>query len=101
MDQSHHGNKTRGGYQSPNLPPNEGGETLRETIHSPRILPRETMEGDIIGFLESPSSFVARGAIREQEIAENIFDWWISGKSYKKWYAERFLQQKIKFEQEQ
>lgn len=32
---------------------------------------------------------------QENEIAENIFDWWISGKSYKKWYAEKFLQQDI------
>lgn len=34
---------------------------------------------------------------QENEIAENIFDWWISGKSYKKWYAEKFLQQKLSF----
>lgn len=32
---------------------------------------------------------------QEDEIAENIFDWWISGKSYKKWYAEKFLQQDL------
>ena len=29
---------------------------------------------------------------QENEIAENIYDWWISGKSYKKWYAEKFQQ---------
>lgn len=33
----------------------------------------------------------------ENEIAERIFDWWISGKSYKKWYADTFLQLKIPF----
>lgn len=33
----------------------------------------------------------------ELEIAENIYDWWISGKSYKRWYAEKFMQQKINF----
>lgn len=32
---------------------------------------------------------------QENEIAENIFDWWISGKSYEKWYAEKFLQQDL------
>jgi len=32
---------------------------------------------------------------RELEIAENIYDWWISGKSYKKWYADKFLQLKL------
>jgi hypothetical protein len=26
-----------------------------------------------------------------------MFDWWISGKSYKKWYAEKYLQQKFNF----
>lgn len=31
-------------------------------------------------------------------IAENIFDWWISGKNYEAWYAEKFLQRKIEFE---
>jgi hypothetical protein len=35
----------------------------------------------------------------EREIAENIFDWWISKKSYKKWYAEKFLQQHIDFKE--
>ena len=34
---------------------------------------------------------------QENEIAENIYDWWISGKSYKQWYAEKFLQMKIDF----
>ena len=34
---------------------------------------------------------------QENEIAENIYDWWISGKSYKRWYAEKFQQQKLNF----
>jgi hypothetical protein len=33
----------------------------------------------------------------EREVAENIFDWWISKKSYKKWYSEKFNQTKIDF----
>lgn len=37
---------------------------------------------------------------QEREIAENIYDWWISGKGYKKWYAERFLQTSIDFKTE-
>ena len=56
------------------------------------------MDEDTAGFLDSPSGKNAGGADKEQEIAENIFDWWISGKSYEKWYADRFLQQTIKFE---
>ena len=34
----------------------------------------------------------------EDEIAENIFDYWISKYSYNKWYAKKFLQQKINFD---
>ena len=53
------------------------------------------------GFSASPS---ADGAVEgvyeptEDEIAERIFDWWISGKSYTEWYAEKYLQLKIPFE---
>lgn len=35
---------------------------------------------------------------QENEIAENIYEWWISGKSYKQWYAEKFQQLKIEFD---
>ena len=34
----------------------------------------------------------------EDEIAENIFDYWISRLSYNKWYSKKFLQQKINFD---
>lgn len=34
---------------------------------------------------------------QENEIAENIYDWWFSGKSYKQWYAEKFQQMKLDF----
>lgn len=34
----------------------------------------------------------------ENQIAENIFNWWCSGVSYEQWYAEKFLQQKIDFD---
>ena len=49
-----------------------------------------------LGFSDSSSS-VGLTEEQEQQIAENIFDWWISGKSYKKWYAEKFLQLKLEF----
>lgn len=29
--------------------------------------------------------------------ASEMFDWWISGEGYKKWYSDKFLQQKIDF----
>ena len=38
---------------------------------------------------------------KEREIAEAIFDWWISKKSYKQWYAEKYLQLKINFNKEE
>ena len=44
-----------------------------------------------IGFLPSPSSDRLTEE-QENEIAENIYDWWISGKSYKQWYTEKFQQ---------
>lgn len=37
---------------------------------------------------------------QENEIAENIYDWWVSGKSYKQWYAEKFQQTKLDFGEE-
>lgn len=33
----------------------------------------------------------------ENEIAEAIFDWWISGKPYKKWYSDKYLQLAFNF----
>lgn len=54
------------------------------------------------GFSESPiSSGIDIGQWTEDEIAEAIFDWWISGKPYKQWYADKYLQQKINFEQDE
>ena len=51
------------------------------------------------GGFSASSSSVGLTEEQECEIAENIYDWWISGKGYKKWYAEKFLQQKIDFKE--
>ena len=51
------------------------------------------------GFSDSSSSDRLTDEQREDLIAENIYDWWISGKSYKKWYADKFLQLKFDFEE--
>lgn len=48
------------------------------------------------GFSQSSSSDRLTDEQMEDLIAENIYDWWISGKSYKKWYTDKFLQ--LKFE---
>ena len=49
------------------------------------------------GFSQSSSSDRLTDEQNEDLIAENIYDWWISGKSYKKWYADKFLQLKFEF----
>ena len=63
---------------------------------------REQMHSNKNGlFSESPVSsgeVTGRKVFSEDEIAESIFDWWISGKGYEKWFAEKYLQQKIDFE---
>lgn len=59
--------------------------------------------GNLGGFSAGPS---AGGTVEgvheptEDEIAEKIFDWWISGKSYNEWYAEKYLQLKIDWGEE-
>ena len=54
------------------------------------------MESRSTGFSSSSSSDRLTEE-QENEIAENIYDWWISGKSYKQWYAEKFQQMKLEF----
>lgn len=34
---------------------------------------------------------------QENEIAENIYDWWTSGKGYHQWYNDKFRQQTLNF----
>lgn len=46
----------------------------------------------------SAKNFTNNPNATEDEIAENIFDYWISTKSYNKWYSNKFLQQKIDFD---
>ena len=52
------------------------------------------------GFSQGSSSDRLTDEQREDLIAENIYDWWISGKSYKKWYADKFLQTKLEFSED-
>lgn len=66
---------------------------------SQRIAPKTNRTGtqpkkSHTGFSDSSSSDSLTEE-QQNEIAENIFDWWISGKSYKQWYAEKFLQTKL------
>ena len=52
---------------------------------------------DCIGFSESSSSDRLTDE-QENEIAENIYDWWTSGLGYRQWYAQKFLQLKLDFD---
>lgn len=72
------------------------GRTMRQVF--PYRSPSE-LWGNRPGFSNSPASDgVDAGQWSEDEIAEAIFDWWISGKPYKQWYAEKYLQQQINFD---
>ena len=57
--------------------------------------------GYVGGFSYSPSADgTADGHTpepTEDEIAERIFDWWISGKAYDRWYADTYLQMTFDF----
>lgn len=53
------------------------------------------------GFSQISSSDRLTDEQKEDLIAENIYDWWISGKSYKEWYADKFLQTKLEFPEEE
>ena len=73
---------------------NGGGKT--NTIQQAPVHQREpTTECGTSGFSQSSSSDRLTDEQREDLIAENIYDWWISGKSYKRWYADKFLQLKF------
>lgn len=53
------------------------------------------------GFFDCSSFDRLTDEQKEDLIAENIYDWWISGKSYKEWYADKFLQTKLEFPEEE
>ena len=75
------------------------GRTMQQVF--PYRSPSE-LWGNRPGFSNGPASGgVDAGQWSEDEIAEAIFDWWISGKPYKQWYADKYLQQKINFEQDE
>lgn len=62
-------------------------------------LPTERISKETAGFLGAPSENEGVNIEElETQVCENIYDWWISGKSYKEWYADKFLQQEIEFE---
>lgn len=98
-----------GGYSKTNI---YGGTSAKTGFHSKTSGLAQDIGGglsetkwnemwkDTIGFSESSSSDRLTEE-QENEIAENIFDWWISGKPYKQWYVEKFCQLKFDFKDEE
>lgn len=59
-----------------------------------RAIPKERMERNVDANHRGGISYNLTDE-QETEIAENIYDWWISSKPYKQWYAEKFQQQDL------
>ena len=78
--------------ESTKLPPQE------------KATPQRTMGGKFFDSTDGKCSIASAQNYDEQierEVAENIIDWWISKKSYKEWYAQKFPQLKINFDEEE
>ena len=62
-----------------------------------RAIPKERMERNVDSNHRCCGGGISDNLTDEQEteIAENIYDWWISSKPYKQWYAEKFQQQDL------
>lgn len=68
-----------------------------------KATPQRIMGGKFFDSTDGKCSTVSAQDYDEQierEVAENIIDWWISKKSYKQWYADKFLQHTLDFGQE-
>jgi hypothetical protein len=65
------------------------GQQTTDKGHSPEF----GQAGFYIALTKTARAFSAENI--EREIAENIFDWWLSKKSYKQWYSEKFEQQRL------
>lgn len=83
-------------------PPIRNNTTCSQLKFSPSEGKKDPSKSQLwgMGFSGSPadSTSAQQGDnITEDEICERIYEWWISGKPYKVWYAETFLQQKMDF----
>ena len=98
--------RNNGGYSRKNIsggtsePTGDWGGWLRVSSRQQRSLHQRQGYArlqDCIGFSESSSSDRLTDE-QENEIAENIYDWWTSGLGYRQWYAQKFLQLKLDFD---
>ena len=86
------------GYSCHGQSENFGGTNYNRTDNPRYNIKRRALRK----FFDSPSQQVNWGGQdepSEDEIAEAIFDWWISGKPYKQWYADTYMQSKLEFEE--
>lgn len=73
--------------------------TARINLHDNAMWKKQPRTlGDAFSNGSADNAAVEQSEETERQIAEKIFDWWISGKAYSQWYAETFLQQKIDFD---
>jgi hypothetical protein len=49
------------------------------------------------GAVVSADACTVYDTTKERLVAERIISWWISKKSYRKWYEDEFIQQKLDF----
>lgn len=94
----------RWGWKDKQLPEHPNIYATTGWISNPEVkawyMEQDSQHGNVGGFSADPS---ADGAVEgvheptEDEIAEKIYSWWISGLSYSEWYAREYLQLKIPF----
>lgn len=79
--------------------PNGGGNTYQPTPMGSQVLARNSHslrdQKDGGREIADCGQDTIPNSNTERQICENIFDWWISGKSYERWYADKFLQGKL------
>lgn len=55
----------------------------------------KSMAKYLIGISEQAELSGLSGDAKKQEMAEKIFDWWISGRPYEEWFADTYFQGKL------
>ena len=80
-----------------------GAIRINKVTPQEKTTSQRTMGGKFFDSTDGKCSTVSAQDYDEQierEVAENIIDWWVSKKSYKQWYADKFLQHTLDFGQE-
>ena len=95
-------------YLPPEYRGGKNGQTAKATERDSyrpqeKATPQRAVGGKFFDSTDGKCSTVSAQDYDEQierEVAENIIDWWVSKKSYKQWYADKFLQHTFDFGQE-